>query len=76
VMGRPWAGVREAERILADEAAARGTTVDEVRRERQRRFDAWLAEQTSDQDAADARRVAAGAVGAKVRAPGVNRIGG
>ena len=39
VMGEPWPGVREAERRLDREAADRGTTVAEVRKERQDRFD-------------------------------------
>jgi hypothetical protein len=49
-MGEPWAGVREAEHILAGEAAARGKTADDVRQERQRIYDRWLAEQTQDQE--------------------------
>jgi hypothetical protein len=51
-MGEPWKGIREAEHILAGEAAARGLTEDEVRRERQRIYDAWMAEQARDQEAA------------------------
>ena len=53
VMGEPWPGVREAERQLAREAAASAARRStEVRRERQERFDTWLAEQTRDQEQA------------------------
>lgn len=84
VMGEPWAGVREAERLLTEEATRRGKTVAEVRRERQEKFDRWLAEQTKDQEQAEAQRTAAAGTrngaarssGAKTRAPGPNRIGG
>jgi hypothetical protein len=77
VMGEPWPGVREAERMLADEASGTGKTVDEVRRERQERFDAWLARQTKDQEEAEAQRSGpARSAGAKTRAPGPNRIRG
>jgi hypothetical protein len=54
VMGEPWAGVREAEQTLVAEAATKGKTVDELRRERQDLFDRWLAEQTKDQEASSA----------------------
>ena len=84
VMGEPWAGVRRAEGLMAQEAARHGKTVAEVRRERQEKFDRWLAEQTKDQDQAEAQRTAAAGTrtggprssGAKMRAPGPNRIGG
>jgi hypothetical protein len=56
VMGEPWAGVREAERILAAEAAAQGKTVDAIRRERQDLYDRWLSEQTRDQEAITSNR--------------------
>jgi hypothetical protein len=46
VLGEPWAGVRDAERALADEAARDGKTVDQVRRERQGLYDRWLGEQS------------------------------
>jgi hypothetical protein len=55
VMGEPWPGVREAERILAGEAASRGRTPDEVREDRQRIYDRWAAEQTRDQETAALR---------------------
>jgi hypothetical protein len=51
VLTEPWPGVRAAEQALAEEAAARGTTLDEVRRERQGQYDRWLAEQVRDEDA-------------------------
>jgi hypothetical protein len=53
VMGEPWAGVREAERALADEAAKAGRSVEDLRRERQQVYDRWLSEQ-SQSDEADA----------------------
>lgn len=45
VLGEPWAGVREAERALSDQAANQGKTVEQVRRERQGLYDQWLEEQ-------------------------------
>ena len=51
VLSEPWPGVRAAEAGLLEEAARRGTTLDEVRRERQGVFDRWLAEQVRDEDA-------------------------
>jgi N-acetylmuramoyl-L-alanine amidase len=59
VMGEPWPGIREAEHILAGEAAARGRTTEVIRRERQAIYDAWVAEQTRDQEKA-ARQQASG----------------
>jgi hypothetical protein len=56
VLGEPWAGVRAAERTLADEAQRRGTTVDEVRRERQVLYDRWLSEQTRDEELRSSNR--------------------
>ncbi|HEY3121158.1 MAG TPA: peptidoglycan recognition family protein [Vicinamibacteria bacterium] len=43
VLGEPWAGVRAAERALAAEATRRGTTVEELRHERQQLYDRWSA---------------------------------
>jgi hypothetical protein len=51
VLDEPWPGVRTAEQDLAREAAARGITVDQVRRERQDLYDRWLAEQVRDDEA-------------------------
>jgi hypothetical protein len=51
VMGEPWAGVREAERQLAAEAARQGETVDELRRQGQDLYDRWHKEQTRDAEA-------------------------
>jgi hypothetical protein len=50
VMGEPWPGVRAAEAILAAEAARQGTTVDELRRERQALYDTWVAQQRQAQE--------------------------
>jgi N-acetylmuramoyl-L-alanine amidase len=55
-MGEPWPGVREAEHILAGEAAARGKTTEEIRKERRAIYDGWAAEQTRDQDQAARRQ--------------------
>jgi hypothetical protein len=55
VLGEPWAGVREAERALETQAISQGTTVDQVRRERQQLYDRWLFEQSrADVEAAAA----------------------
>jgi N-acetylmuramoyl-L-alanine amidase-like protein len=51
VLDEPWPGVRAAERELAEQAAIRGTTVEQVRRERQDLYDRWLAEQVRDDEA-------------------------
>jgi hypothetical protein len=66
VMGEPWPGVGEAERQLAEEAAAAGRTEDDLRRERTVTYDLWLDEQTRDAEtaekaaAATVRRAASG----------------
>ena len=54
VMGEPWAGVREAERALAAEAAKAGRSVEDLRRERQQVYDRWLSEQSQPDEAAAA----------------------
>lgn len=41
VLPEPWPGVTVAGRVLEAEAARRGATVEQVRRERQARYDAW-----------------------------------
>jgi len=51
VLPEPWPGVRTAEAALQDEAARRGMSVDDVRKERQAVYDRWLAEQVRDEDA-------------------------
>ena len=51
-MGEPWPGVASAERELQAEAAARGLTPADLRREKTSRYDRWLAEQAADADAA------------------------
>jgi hypothetical protein len=60
VMGEPWPGVGEAERELADDAAAAGVTVEELRRERAGVYDLWLDEQTKDTETAEKAARAAG----------------
>jgi hypothetical protein len=64
VMGEPWPGVAEAERQLAADAAASGRTVAEVRKERTRTYDRWMAQQGRDTETAEraaaARRAASG----------------
>jgi hypothetical protein len=56
VMGEPWPGVREAERVLEAAATDQGKTVEEVRRERQALFDRFQADLTRDQELAAAER--------------------
>ena len=56
VMGEPWPGVREAERLLEVAATDQGKTLDEIRRERQTLFDRFLADLTKDQEQAAAER--------------------
>lgn len=56
VMGEPWPGVREAERVLEVAATDRGKSVEEVRRERQALLDRFLADLTKDQEQAAAER--------------------
>jgi hypothetical protein len=48
-VGEPWEGVRSAEADLEQEAQRRGTSVEKVRRERQRLYDDWLAAQARDE---------------------------
>jgi hypothetical protein len=48
VMGEPWAGVLDAERLLAEEAQESGRTVEDVRKERSRLYDRWLARHARD----------------------------
>lgn len=40
-LGEPWPGLLAADQLLVDEARERATTVDEVRRERQKRYQEW-----------------------------------
>jgi hypothetical protein len=53
VLGEPWPGVGAAERGLSTEALASSRPVEDVRRERQKAYDLWLAEQTVDADRAE-----------------------
>jgi len=59
--GDPWPGVREAEERLASAALATGREVAEVRKERSRLYDRWLAEQARDTEER-ARQARAGGV--------------
>ncbi|HEY2941703.1 MAG TPA: N-acetylmuramoyl-L-alanine amidase [Vicinamibacteria bacterium] len=51
IMGEPWAGVREAERALTEEAAKAGRSVEDLRRERQQLYDRWLSDQSQADEA-------------------------
>ncbi len=68
VLGEPWTGVRDAERILTEEARRQGRSLAEVRGERQRLFDRWVAEQ--------ARGEAEGAASRAQQWPATNESGG
>jgi hypothetical protein len=68
VLGEPWTGVRDAERILTEEASRQGRSLDEVRRERQRLFDRWVAEQAQGE--------AEGAASRAEQWPATNESGG
>ena len=57
VLGEPWAGVRQAEVALTEQAASQGKTVDQVRRERQALYDLWLSEQARAEVEAAAGRL-------------------
>lgn len=52
-VGQPWAGLEEAERLLAAEAAANGRSLAEERRERRARFRHWLRAQAQGDDTDD-----------------------
>jgi hypothetical protein len=56
----PWKGVRDAEAALAREAAHRGLSTSDVRRERQDLYDRWLAEQSRDDGTTGSRAGGAG----------------
>lgn len=56
VLGEPWTGVRDAERILREEASRQGRALDDVRVERQRLFDQWVAEQAQGEAGSAASR--------------------
>ena len=62
VLGEPWAGVRAAERALAEEARRQGRSVQDLRRDRQALYDGYLERQARDeQDAGVSRADGAGA---------------
>jgi hypothetical protein len=56
VMGEPWPGVREAERVLETAALDQGRTVEELRRERQALYDRFQAEHAKEQELLAAER--------------------
>jgi hypothetical protein len=64
VMGEPWPGVEDAERLLEGDAVAAGRTVEDLRREKTRTYDLWLDEQTRDAEAAENAAAAASSRGA------------
>jgi hypothetical protein len=66
VMGEPWPGVFVAEQELETEAQETGRTIDDVRKERSRLYDRWLAEQTRDAEER-AKRTRAAAAGSAAR---------
>jgi hypothetical protein len=51
-LGEPWPGLLAADQLLADEARERATSVDEVRRERQARYQEWTKQAPSDANVA------------------------
>lgn len=53
VMGEPWPGATLAADRLETEAAARGRSAFDERKERARAYDAWLAELTLDAETAE-----------------------
>jgi len=68
VLGEPWTGVRDAERILTEEARRQGRSLDDVRSERQRLYDRWAEEQ--------AREASQGAASRAQQWPASNESGG
>jgi hypothetical protein len=52
VMGEPWPGVKLAERTLEQEAAASSVSLEDVRHQRQKAYDLWMAELNKDQEQA------------------------
>jgi hypothetical protein len=55
VLGEPWPGAARAASRLATEAAAAGRSVEDERKERVRTYDRWLAELTTEAEAAEKR---------------------
>jgi hypothetical protein len=49
-MGEPWPGVALADRLLEQEADERGLALARLRREKEARYDRWLADQAADAD--------------------------
>jgi hypothetical protein len=52
-MGEPWPGVREAASGFGEEAAKKGMTLEELRRQRRRTYDEWLEFVLEDQKQAE-----------------------
>jgi hypothetical protein len=50
VLGEPWPGVLEAERVLAQEARKAGRSEDDVRRERRALYDKWRTDLTHEDE--------------------------
>jgi hypothetical protein len=50
VLGEPWPGVLEAERLLAQEARKAGKSEDDVRRERRALYDKWRTDLTHEDE--------------------------
>jgi len=65
--GAPWPGVREAEGRLASEALSTGRPVAQLRKERSKLYDRWLAKQARD---TQERQKQARAGGARKTPPG------
>jgi hypothetical protein len=51
-VGEPWPGLLAANQLLTDEARERSLTVDEVRRERQARYQEWSKQAPADESVA------------------------
>lgn len=56
--GEPWAGVREAERLLGEEAVREGASLDGVRGRKRAVYDRWVEEQIQADDRKAAEKTA------------------
>jgi hypothetical protein len=65
VLGQPWPGIREGEKLLEQDASRSGKGTEELRRERQGLYDRWLSEQARDGESLVSNR----AEGAPPRVP-------
>jgi hypothetical protein len=70
VMGEPWPGVLEAERQLAEEADRSRRSVEDVREEKSRLYDRWLARHARDAEESEKRARAASSRTASRRSEG------